>query len=191
MEQRLKQESERRLQELSEQRERHKQSQSMSGEASDSHFFKATALGANGSHMAPRRASVSPESARYPLPAGSQQHQHQQAQPDVQAAGHTGAHANGLGNGEPCSGVDASDVHHSRASTSDGKHAATVECPQCGSRISEGREGLTDGLECGTDQRVVADINECIRRATGQLETVLSLLYQEDDDGNHAQIRAD
>ena len=81
--------------------------------------------------------------------------------------------------------VDASDVHHSRASTSDGKHAATVECPQCGSRISEGREGLTDGLECGTDQRVVADINECIRRATGQLETVLSLLYQEDDDDNH------
>ena len=182
MEQRLKQESERRLQELSEQRERHKQSQSMSGEASDSHFFKATALGANGSHMAPRRASVSPESAR----AGSQKNQ-----TDVQAAGHTGAHANGLGNGEPCSGVDASDVHHSRASTSDGKHAATVECPQCGSRISEGREGLTDGLECGTDQRVVADINECIRRATGQLETVLSLLYQEDDDGNHAQIRAD
>lgn len=41
MEQRLKQESERRLQELSEEREQHKQNESLIG----SKFFKATALG--------------------------------------------------------------------------------------------------------------------------------------------------
>jgi hypothetical protein len=43
MEQRLKEESERRLQRLSEEREQHKQNESLIG----SNFFKATALGAD------------------------------------------------------------------------------------------------------------------------------------------------
>ena len=75
--------------------------------------------------------------------------------------------------------VDASGLDGGGAPTSETRYATSRGCPKGDGCMPEGRE---------RDYHHVADIQESVRRATCQLEMALSLLYEDDDEGNDGEV---
>ena len=90
-----------------------------------------------------------------------------------------GANATELWDAGPRHGVDASDLDDGGASTSETRYATSLGCPKGDGCMPEGRE---------RDYHHVADIQESVRRATCQLEMALSLLYEDDGEGNNGKV---
>ena len=112
-------------------------------------------------------------------PHAGHHQQQEHAHRDEQVEGKEGANATELLDEGPRLSVDASGLDGVGASTSETRYATSLGCPKGDSCIPEGRE---------SDYHHVADIQESVRRATFQLEIALSLLYEDDGEGNNGKV---